>query len=133
LSLDKTADIMKTLIHYKNIPEASRPGLQQRVRELAERHLKQHLSRFKPELVLLHAELEKNTHHQHLHAARLRLELPGTTLTTNEEGAGVGATLRAAFDELERQLTRHIERMRGDDQWRRKERREELRALKKGA
>src|SRR5260370_1389296 len=54
---------MKTAIHYTNISEPSHPGLEIRVRALALHHLERHLSSFNPELIQLHAELEKGTHH----------------------------------------------------------------------
>jgi len=123
---------MKTTIHYTNISEPSHPGLEIRVRALALHHLERHLSTFNPELVQLHAELEKGTHHKS-YLVKLRLALPSALLVSVDEEYNLDIALRAAFADLERQLKRHMAHLRREENWRRKQRREELRRLKSEA
>lgn len=120
---------MKTTIHYKNIPEPSRPELEARIRDLSWRHLERHLARFSPDLVQLHVELEKSNH-RNLHRVKLRLWLPGGTLVSGEESDELVDAMLRSYAELERQLERHISHLRREHSWRRKERREALRKLK---
>ncbi len=117
---------MKFQTTYRHISDSQQ-------RQLAEEwrpwHLEQHLAHFEPDFVELHAILEKSTHHKNLHRVALRLNVPGGLLTSENTADSMMAAAKAALTELERQLIERLERMRGEDEWRRKERRERLRRL----
>jgi ribosome-associated translation inhibitor RaiA len=125
-------EVVKTTLRYKNISEPSHPRLEIRVRALALHHLERHLSTFRPELVQLHAELEKGEHHKS-YLVKLRLTLPSAVLVSVDEEYDLDLAVRAGFGDLERQLKRHLAHLRREENWRRKQRRESLRQLKSEA
>lgn len=120
---------MKTQISFHNLEKASHEGLENTIHELARRHIERYLSRFPADTAELQVRLEKSRHRNYYQVG-VQLIVPNGTLTGRQEGYDLKAALRKAFDEIERELLRHISRMRGDDAWRRRERREELRRLK---
>jgi hypothetical protein len=120
---------MKTAISYRNISKLAHPDLEGLVGKLASRHLQRHLSHFPAELVRLRATVERSRRRS-LYRARLRLGLPGGTLACGNKSPGLGPALEQSFVELERQLERHLDHLRHEDSWRRKERRAGLRQLK---
>lgn len=120
---------MKQHVRFKNISEPSHAGLRDEVASLAERQLERHLADMQPDLVRLYAIIEKNRHHD-VYRVALRLHVPSRILVAREDGYELRGVLQAAFDELERQLERHLEHLRRSHEWRGKERRAELRRLK---
>lgn len=121
---------MRTQISYHNLERTSHDGLDNAVHELARRHLDRYMSRFPPDTAELKVHLEKSGHRDYFHVS-IQLSAPGAILPARQEGYDLKAVLRKAFDELEREVLRHISRLRQDEAWRRKERREELRRLKR--
>ncbi len=121
---------MKGHVTYKNISPASHERIEQLIDQLTEKHLERHLAHMQPDMAQLFAIVEKNRHHHDLYRVALRLHLPRTVLVAREDGHELEAILREAFDDLERQVERHLARLRRDDAWRRRERRIELRRLK---
>lgn len=120
---------MKLLVRYQNIAEASHARCEQMLTESTAHYLKRHLKRFLAERVLLRADLAMDAAHPSCHV-RLRLALPRGTLVSAEDGKSIRSALRASFVDLERQIERHLARLRREDIWRRKQRREGLRRLK---
>jgi RNA polymerase sigma factor (sigma-70 family) len=121
---------MKTQISFHNLEKATHEGLEDIINELARRHVERYLVRFPSDTAELHVHVEKSRHRNYYRVSE-QLLVPGATLTARQEGYDLMAAVRKSFDELERELLRHISRLRQDDTWRRKERREELRRLKK--
>lgn len=121
---------MKFQTTYRHISDSQQRQLAEELEALAKKHLEQHLAHFEPDLVELHAILEKSTHHKNLHRVALRLNVPGGLLTSENTADSMMAAAKAALTELERQLIERLERMRGEDEWRRKERRKRLRRLR---
>jgi DNA-directed RNA polymerase specialized sigma24 family protein/ribosome-associated translation inhibitor RaiA len=121
---------MKTQIRFHNLEKTSHEGLEDTIHELARGHVGRYLSRFPSDTVALHVHVEKSRHRNYYRIGT-QLAVPGGTLISRQEGYDLMGALRKAFDELEHELLRHISRLRQDDAWHRKERREELRRLTK--
>jgi ribosome-associated translation inhibitor RaiA len=115
---------------FRNVPESQHQELEQELRNLAARHLDKHLVHFRPDSVRLRVVAEQNKHHANLHTVLVRLGVPGSLLASEETADSIPAAAKSAFAEIERQLIEHIERMRGEDVWPRKKRREGLRRLR---
>ena len=77
------------------------------------------LKRYAPDLVHLHSSLEK-TPRRTEYSFSLNLTLPTGTLHATGSGADVRASAKAAFAELEGQVTKHQEKLRKDYLWKRK-------------
>lgn len=117
-------------ITYRDIPESDRLGLAEEFRHLAERHLDRHVAHFAPDLLRLRIVVEESKHHSNIRTVRLRLTVPGGQLTSEKTADSFQAAAKDAFGELERQLIERLERMRGEDEWKRVQRREQLRRLR---
>lgn len=124
---------MKFHIRFRNIPDSVQPTLTEELEALAKKRLERHVAKFTPDLVQLHIVLERSSHRSYLYRVALRLTVPGGFITSQKTGESPTVAAKSAFDELERQLIEHLERMRGEDEWRRKERREQLHRLKAAA
>jgi RNA polymerase sigma factor (sigma-70 family) len=121
---------MKLQVKYKNVSKAQQSGVTDELKVLSGKHLERHLSRFEPDLVEFRAILESSGHHKNQHRVALRLTIPGGLLTSQSDGDSLTAAAKEAFAELEQRLIERLERMRGEDEWRRKERRQQLHRLK---
>jgi ribosome-associated translation inhibitor RaiA len=77
------------------------------------------LKRYSPDLVLLHGSLEKTPRKTEFNFS-LNLNLPTGTLHSTGVGADVLGSVKAAFAELEPQITRHQAKLRKDYVWKRK-------------
>jgi ribosomal subunit interface protein len=77
------------------------------------------LKRYSPDLVLLHGSLEKTPRKIEFNFS-LNLNLPTGTLHSTGVGADVLGSVKAAFAELEAQLTKHQAKLRKDYVWKRK-------------
>src|ERR1700691_1834352 len=95
-------------------------------RELVEKEFDRHvaklnrlLERYAPDLVHLHSSLEK-TPRRPEYSLSLNLTLPTGTLHATRCGADARAGAKAAFAELEGQVTKHQEKLRKDYLWKRK-------------
>ncbi len=71
------------------------------------------LPKFAPDLVSLHGTLELRTAREGF-ATSLNLRLPIGQIYSAERGSTAPVSIRAAFDDLERQLQREKELLRGD-------------------
>jgi RNA polymerase sigma factor (sigma-70 family) len=80
--------------------------------------LSRRLQVFRPELVHLHAIVERNAAREGV-VVSLNLRLPSGQMATKEHGSPAGAAVKAAFNELVSQLTKHKELLRGHRQHRR--------------
>jgi hypothetical protein len=70
--------------------------------------------------------VEQNPAHTLYHAS-IVLDVPDTTIAAKDEGRDPECPLRAAFTEVERQLDEYKAIQRGEHDWKRRVRREELR------
>jgi ribosome-associated translation inhibitor RaiA len=77
------------------------------------------LSSYQPDLVQLHATLEKNAHKEEYYIS-LNLTLPAGQLHATGEGGDTQVSVRRAFEELQRQVSKHVAKLRHDYQWKRK-------------
>jgi ribosomal subunit interface protein len=123
---------MKIQITFRNIEDSLHQDLSEKMAALAKK-LERHAARFASEVAHLHVLLEKSSHHPNLHRVELRLSVPGRILISEKVDESFAAAAKGAFAELERQLIEHLERMRREDEWRRKERRQHLHRLKAAA
>ncbi len=121
---------MKVQVSYHNIDKSSHAELEKNINDLAERHVARRLMKLSADSAQLHAHLEKSSHRER-YLVKLQLSMPGGSLASAEESANMAAAMRKAFAELERDLERHLARLRGEDAWRRIERRDIFRRLKK--
>jgi RNA polymerase sigma factor (sigma-70 family) len=121
---------MKTQISFDNIEKASQPGLEGSILVMARRHVERYLSGFPQDSVELLVHAEKSRHRDYFRVSA-KLVLPVATLTAHKESHDVLDALNHMFDELERELLRHIALLRQEEAWHRHEQRDELRQLKK--
>jgi ribosome-associated translation inhibitor RaiA len=87
-----------------------------------ERHaakLNRILKRYSPDLVVLHGSLEKTPRKTEFNFS-LNLNLPTGTLHSTGVGADALGSAKAAFAELEVQVTKHQAKLRKDYAWKRK-------------
>ena len=87
-----------------------------------ERHiekLNKLLARYAPDLVQLHASVEKIPHKPRS-SFSLHLTLPTGTLHASGEGSDVRAGAKIAFSEIETQVKKHQQKLRKDYVWKRK-------------
>lgn len=81
--------------------------------------LKTLLKRYAPDLVALHATLEKMPRKTEF-SYTLNLTLPTATLHATGIGSDVRSSLKAAFAEIEVQVKKHKQKLRKDYEWKRK-------------
>ena len=123
---------MKHNIEFKNFQADKR--IQKLVDNLLKK-LEKRAKRFPPDEVFLRLMIEENPVRKLYHVS-LTLEIPRKTaatkktLATNEERHELDATLRDAFDEIERQFEAYKSTLLGEHLWKRRTRREELRRMK---
>jgi ribosomal subunit interface protein len=87
-----------------------------------ERHtdkLNRILKRYEPALVRLHESLEKSPHKTE-YSFSVNLTLPTGTMHATGVGADVLGSAKAAFAELEKQVTKHQQKLRKDYVWKRR-------------
>lgn len=120
---------MKQHVRFKNVSGASHARFEEWVRELADKHLEAHLTHLNDDMKQLFAVIEKNRHHD-FYRVSLRLHVPRDVLLAREDDYDARLALRHAFEELERRVERYLRRLRRDDAWRRKGRRQQLERLK---
>ncbi|WP_025745918.1 HPF/RaiA family ribosome-associated protein [Kallotenue papyrolyticum] len=84
-----------------------------------QRRLDALLEHFPQDEVLLRVVLDEGALPQAVRVS-LRLSLPGHLLTAQEEGSSLRSVLDEAFDELRRQVVAYKERLRHEDEYKRK-------------
>ncbi len=99
---------MNVHISFKTakVPDVEKE-FQQQIKKLEKR-----LQVFKPELVSLHAKIEQTSPREGVNV-NLDLRLPSGDLPAKASNGKAVSAVKAAFDELTRQLTRHKEALRG--------------------
>ncbi|HYR44520.1 MAG TPA: sigma-70 family RNA polymerase sigma factor [Terriglobia bacterium] len=90
--------------------------------------LERNATTFSPELAHLRLFVDKNSAHK-LYQVSMTLDLPGKVLAAKNEEYDLKASLRAAFDEIERQLKKYKASLRREH-WQRPARRQEIRQIK---
>jgi ribosome-associated translation inhibitor RaiA len=113
-------------IEFKNLPP------DETLRKLIDRltgKLRQKLAGLDGDETFLRVLIEENTART-LYRVSITLELPKKTLATEEERHDVNETIRDAFIEIDRQIETYKATLRGEHEWKRRARREELRKSK---
>jgi len=105
-------------ITYSNIELDFRKAVEVEFSHQAEK-LNRLFSRYDPDLVELHASLEKTPRRNEFNFA-LNLTLPTGTLHATGVGADVLGSAKAAFAEIETQAKKHQQKLRKDYIWKRK-------------
>jgi len=93
------------------------PDLEKEINRQIEK-LQKRLRVFRPELVHLKAVVEQNSPREGTHVS-LNLRLPSGQLAAEEKASSPAAAIKAAFDELMQQVTRHKDLLRSSHKWRR--------------
>lgn len=107
---------MKFAISY-NLKEWREPIEKETKRRVVK--LEKLLKRYQPELVKLHAGIEKHPRKED-YAFSLNISLPTGTLHSTGRGTDVSKSVKAAFAEIETQIKKHMALLRKDYQWKRK-------------
>ena len=77
------------------------------------------LSRYEPDLVMLHGSIEKKSRKEEYNFS-LNLSLPTGTIHAVGQGTDVRKSVKAAFSEIEAQIKKHMALLRKDYEWKRK-------------
>jgi ribosomal subunit interface protein len=104
----------------------------ERVRKLVEdliARLDKHVKDFPEETVFLRVLIEETAVRKLYHVS-ITLDLLGKILTAKEERHDVVETVRDAFEEIKRQINKYKAEVRGEQSWKRRTPREELRRKK---
>jgi len=109
---------VKFSISYKNVEWHEPVEL---VAERAAAKLGKLLQHYEPDLVQLHACMERVRGREEFKFS-LTLALPAATLHARETARGIAPAVRLAFAEIETQLKKHMSLLRHDHQWQRKRR-----------
>ena len=107
---------MNLTLSYRNVEKSAA------IEELVDRHLNKLsklLKTYAPELVHLHGTFDKNPHKPEYYLS-LNLALPSGQIHCTGEGSSLPVAVRNAFAELRRQFKKHMEKLRGDYEWKRK-------------
>jgi len=90
--------------------------------------LEKNIQTFSPDAVYLRLMVEHNSSRK-LYSVSLTIDLPRKTLAVKEEQHDIQAGIRAAFEEIERQVKRFKANLR-QEHWKRAVRRETVREMK---
>jgi RNA polymerase sigma factor (sigma-70 family) len=118
---------MKLEIEFKGFE--SNANRSARIRALIETLLDRVAKRakaFRPDALFARVVVEQNPPHN-LSRVSVKVDLPEKVLASKKETRDLEAGLRAAFEEIERQLEAHKATLRGEGKWKQLERREEIR------
>jgi ribosomal subunit interface protein len=110
---------MKRTIEIKHV--APREQVRQLLEELCDR-LEEKLQHFRQDAVSLHVQFEESGNRK-LCRTSVSCHIPGHMVAAHEESRTPGPSIRKAFKELERQLSRHKAHMLGKQRARRSPRR----------
>jgi len=105
-------------ITYSHIPSEFRQVIDVEAAHFVEK-LNRLLKRYAPDGIALHASLDKAPRKTE-YIFSLNLTLPTGTLHASGTGADVRISAKAAFAEIEGQVKKHQEKLRGDYVWKRK-------------
>ena len=117
---------MNVNVEFKNLPpdETLRKLIDRLTRKLQKK-----LARLAGDETFLRIMVEGNTVRK-LYRVSITLELPQKTLASQEERHDLDETIRDAFLEIDRQIETYKATLRGEHEWKRRARREELRKNK---
>ena len=122
---------MKTNITCKHLPETVRNDVEQRITGWAEAHLEPMLAALRFPSAELYATITRLQRESERFRVKLHMHVPRKKiLTAQGDDPKPEAALKAAFERLEHELRRHIERVRHQDLYKRKARRKRLREQK---
>lgn len=105
-------------IIYSNIGPAFRKAVEVEFTHQTEK-LNRLLSRYDPDVIELHASLEKTPRRNEFNFS-LNLTLPTGTLHATGTGGDVLGSAKTAFAEIEAQVKKHQQKLRKDYVWKRK-------------
>jgi ribosomal subunit interface protein len=105
-------------ITYNHIEQAFRITIEHETERRAQK-LNRILRRYDPDLVRLHECLEKSPHKTEYNFS-VNLTLPTGTMHATGTAADPLGSVKAAFAELEKQVTKHQQKLRKDYVWKRK-------------
>jgi ribosome-associated translation inhibitor RaiA len=91
--------------------------------------LRKKLARLDGDETFLRIMVEENSVRK-LYRVSISLELPKKTLASQEERHDLNETIRDGFSEIERQIETYKATLRGEHEWKRRARREDLRKNK---
>jgi ribosomal subunit interface protein len=113
-------------IEFKNLPpdETLRKLIEQSTRKVRKK-----LAQLAGDASFLRVMVEENTARK-LYRVSITLELPKKTLASQQERHDMNETVRDAFTEIDRQIETYKATLRGEHEWKRRARREELRKNK---
>jgi len=115
---------MKLDVSFKNIDKKSLKSIKKDIKRQIKKGLNAHLKRFNDSSIRLHATVEhvKNDYNVSLH-----LHLPPKKILVAKESADNAHTaIENALKDLSRQAEKHIAKVSGRENWKRKERRKRL-------
>src|SRR5438309_8727823 len=101
------------------------PDIEKEINHLIEK-LRKRLQVFRPELVHLKGVIEQNSPREGT-IVSLNLRLPSGQMAVQESASTATAAVKAAFDDLLQQLTKHKDLLRSSHKWRRLRRGSDLR------
>ena len=117
---------MNVNIEFKNLPPDE---ILRKLIEQAARKLRKKLAQLAGDASFLRVMVEENTARK-LYRVSITLELPKKTLASQEERHDINETVRDAFIEIDGQIETYKATLRGEHEWKRRARREELRKNK---
>jgi RNA polymerase sigma factor (sigma-70 family) len=103
---------MNVHVSYKSFKT---PDLEKEINQHVEK-LRRRLQVFRPELVHLHAAIEQNSAREGV-AVSLNLRLPSGQMAASALGTTPIAAMKAAFDDLREQVTKHKDMLRNQHKW----------------
>jgi ribosome-associated translation inhibitor RaiA len=123
---DRPGGWVNVNIEFKNLSaeETTRKLIDQSTRKLRKK-----LARLDGDETFLRIMVEENSVRK-LYRVSISLELPKKTLASQEERHDLDETIRDGFSEIERQIETYKATLRGEHEWKRRARREELRKSK---
>ena len=122
---------MKVKLRFEGIAKESHEDLSALVRDWANRHVAPKLSKGSGEGATLVGTLTRRKRGAEKYDVRLHLPLPGKrVVAANAAGKDIRAVLETALERLLRETDRHLVRLRKQDEYRRRARRQRLHELK---
>jgi RNA polymerase sigma factor (sigma-70 family) len=119
---------MQHAVEFKNFEPS--PDIKNRI-EASVARIRKKAKSLAPDPVFLRCAMEQVPVHK-LFRVSITLDVPQKTLAAKEEAHDADAAIRAAFEEIERQLDAYKAARRGEQWWKQNHKRKELRRLKIG-
>lgn len=119
---------MKIHYTYRDLKEASHESTTSFVEEQVEKHLSPMLAQYNPDLLRLHLTLQQ-VKYQYRITARLQVP-PKKVLVAHASDKHLPPAVEKVIEQLARRLEKHRAHISGREQWKRKQRRSQIRQLK---